>query len=493
MWFVFKFYKYFILQVNEALSGEVSQIIADEPSSTSSSEMSSVLEQSQGSSTTRNTSDIAEEFVPYLLVHSIVSSNSGANKTKSEWKRDKLGSGSPKNVNLVSTVQDLMMPQIMEVDEEPDVQIIGYSPPSAMNNNTAPSTLLKQLLGEELATSNDMKLEDVSMEDGDISNGAPEMFGLPELMENKSGQVTVDVDKPGEVVVLHSDKPPSGKDKSDSDGGGGGGKGGGVEYPPVVEKEGHAAQCIALPPEVTPDQYVVSITPNHQSSHVIIVTAPKTLHRRISALCGITAHCHGGSDNASSSADNSHNDAVSNRPAEQNNATASAAPSVPQNETRASTGGCLLIYKANVEKGRMVLLHEKPVVTRVLDSINDGIMSVLLLPRDIAQGQGDEVDAQRPDLLTSLQQQPSAAAAGADLISAAAASECTSNSGNSSSSNDLLDGYIAVTTYSGSVNVIRISDCKVLLTIPPPEGDKFVSLTYCTGKKWSSHRSVSEK
>ena len=72
------------------------------------------------------------------------------------------------------------------------------------------------------------------------------------------------------------------------------------------------------------------------------------------------------------------------------------------NEKRASTGGCILIYKANVEKGRMVLLHEKPVVTRVLNSINDGIMSLLLLPRDIAQGQGEEVDGQRSDLLASL-------------------------------------------------------------------------------------------
>ena len=469
--------------MNEALSGEVSQIIADEPSSTSSSEMSSVLEQPQGNSSTRSDSDMAEEFVPYLLVHSIVSTNSGTSKTKSEWKRDKIGSGSPKNVNLVSTVQDLMMPQIMEVDEEPDVQIIGYSPPAVINNNTAPPTLLKQLLGDDVATANDvMKLDEVNMEDGDISSVAPEMYGLPDLMENKSGQVTVDVDKPGEVAVLHGDKPSNGKDKSNGNGGGGGGAG--QEHPPVVEKEGHAAQCIALPTEVTPDQHVVSITPNHQSSHVIVVTAPKTLHRRISALCGITAHCHS-SDNASSSAATSnhvtsnHNDTVCNKSNEQNNTNTTVATAVQNNEKRASTGGCILIYKANVEKGRMVLLHEKPVVTRVLDSINDGIMSLLLLPRDIAQGQGEEVDGQRSDLLASLQQQPSAAAAGAAVVdfTSAAASDSSNSSGN-----DLLDGYIAVTTYSGSVNVIRISDCKVLLTIPPPDGDKFVSLTYCTGK-----------
>ena len=476
--------------MNEALSGEVSQIIADEPSSTSSSEMSSVLEQPQGNSSSRSACDMAEEFVPYLLVHSIVSTNSGTSKTKSEWKRDKMGSGSPKNVNLVSTVQDLMMPQIMEVDEEPDVQIIGYSPPATINNNTAPPTLLKQLLGDDIATANDvMKLDEVNMEDGDISSMAPEMYGLPDLMENKSGQVTVDGDKIGEVVVLHSDKPSNGKDKSDGSRGGGGSGGGGQENPPVVEKEGHAAQCIALPAEVTPDQYVVSITPNHQSSHVIVVTAPKTLHRRISALCSITAHCHS-SDNVSSSAATSnqatsnqatsnHNDTVCNKSNEQNNTNTTINTTVQKNEKRTSTGGCILIYKANVEKGRMVLLHEKPVVTRVLDSINDGIMSLLLLPRDIAQGQGEEVDMQRSDLLASLQQQPSAAAAGAAVVDITSA---TASDTSNSSGNDLLDGYIAVTTYSGSVNVIRISDCKVLLTIPPPEGDTFVSLTFCTGK-----------
>ena len=426
--------------MNEALSGEATQIIADEPSSTSSSEMSSVLEQPPGTTSARSTSELGEEFVPYLLVHSIVSANNGSNKSKNEWKRDKIGSGSPKNVNLVSTVQDLMMPQIMEVDEEPDVQIIGYSPPGAMNNNTmAPpaNEMLSKLVSHVVAT-------------GGVA--PPEMFGLPDLVENKSGQVTVDVDKPGEVVVLNSEKGEDVKDGTGSD------------FSPVLEKEGHAAQCIALPAEVTPDQYVVSITPNHHSSHVIVVTAPKTLHRRISVLCGVTAYCHS-SDNASSSG--ASNDTVCNKSSEQNNA------NVQNNEKHvASTGGCILIYKANVENGRMVLLHDKPVVTRTLDSVDDAVMSVLLLPRDIAQGQGEELDSHRPDLFASLN--PSAAAAGSCVDMSASAD--VSNGG------DLLDGYIAITTYSGTVHVIRIDDCKVLLTIQPPEGDKFISLTYCTGE-----------
>ena len=160
--------------------------------------------------------------------------------------------------------------------------------------------------------------------------------------------------------------------------------GGGSDFSPVLEKEGHAAQCIALPAEVTPDQYVVSITPNHHSSHMIVVTTPKILHRRISALCGVTAYCHS-SDNASSSS--ASNDTTCNK----------SSANVQNNDERAAcTGGCILIYKANVENGRMVLLHDKPVVTRVLDSIDDAVMSVLLLPRDIAQGQGEELDSHRP-------------------------------------------------------------------------------------------------
>ena len=112
-------------------------------------------------------------------------------KVKMTWKRDKIGSGSPKNVNLVSTVQDLMMPQIMEVDEEPDVQIIGYSPPAVINNNTAP------------APPQDMMSKLVSQVVTAGGVAPPEMYGLPDLVENKSGEVAVVVDKPGEVVILH--------------------------------------------------------------------------------------------------------------------------------------------------------------------------------------------------------------------------------------------------------------------------------------------------
>ena len=73
--------------MNEALSGEATQIIADEPSSTSSSEMSSVLEQPQDTTCAKSTSDLVEEFVPYLLVHSIVSANNGSNKSKNDMEK----------------------------------------------------------------------------------------------------------------------------------------------------------------------------------------------------------------------------------------------------------------------------------------------------------------------------------------------------------------------------------------------------------------------
>ncbi len=84
--------------MNEALSGEISQIIADEPSSSSSSEMSSVLEQPTAGGTATSAAGnsaftsggAAEELVPYLMVHSIVSASSAAGKSaKTEWKRDK--------------------------------------------------------------------------------------------------------------------------------------------------------------------------------------------------------------------------------------------------------------------------------------------------------------------------------------------------------------------------------------------------------------------
>ncbi len=181
-----------------------------------------------------------------------------------------------------------------------------------------------------------------------------------------------------------------------------------LDYCPAMEKEGRAVQCIALPAEVTPDQYIVSITPNHQSSHVIVVTAPKTLHRRISALCGITAQCHQDEESNTPRDSSRGADTETEAPSGSSNCTETASgvsqnaamqPSVVDEPSTCATnqqtgnGGCILVYKANVENGRMVLLHETPVVTHAVASLADAVTSLLLLPRDIAQGLGEDTDA----------------------------------------------------------------------------------------------------
>ncbi len=270
------------------------------------------------------------------------------------------------------------------------MQIVGYSPPVLItNNNTAPPPPASsaQVTTSQQVANDVIKMvdedEDTMMEDGDIVEMSPEMYDFLTTghKPNHAGNETVIVHNGNlDGVVKNASSTPAHTSTSTSSS---------VDYHAVMDKEGHTVQCIPLPAEVTADQYVVSITPNHHSSHVIVVTAPKTLHRRISVLCDIPAHCHRAENAGSSGAQDA------------TDKTSSTAENKSGGNCSTGSGGCILIYKANVDNGRMVLLHDKPVVTSVVESIDDAVMSILLLPRDIAQGQGED-----PDVLSALQPSP---------------------------------------------------------------------------------------
>ncbi len=422
--------------MNQALSGEVPQIIPDDPSSTSS-DLSSVLEQ-----------PISSPFKPYLLVQSIASS-----KRKREWKKEKAGTA-PKNVNLVSAVQDFMMPQIMEVDEEPDVQIVGYSPPT-FNNNTAPS--LQQIPAPlQTITSAPIPVakkqifwDSITGEDGTSSP-------LPHLVSHKTVSFA---DKP---QVLNSNTKDDNQDCVED---------GKKEILSglaslAFQKEGRVAQCIELPPQVSNDQYVSSVTPTVDGNHIIVITSPKILHRRISALCCLTPY--GSEDGMSSDSKNQQDGDVVNTQSQTRNITS---------DQYLNKGGCVLVYEVNSDSGSMVLLNEKPLLTSVIDNISNSIMSVLLLPKDIAQSQSEEVESQQTPITSA-----------ASATSKEGISPVINAAGKSSTSaEDCLNVHMAVTTYSGEVRLMRLSDCKVVATIPAPENEKFISVTYCSGKLLISH------
>ena len=107
--------------------------------------------------------------------------------------------------------------------------------------------------------------------------------------------------------------------------------------------------------------------------------------------------------------------------------------------------GCLLVYQVVNSQTEFVTLKETPVVTYEARDILNTVKSVIFLPRDIT------------NLLDEEEEKVTAVSYGLDL-------------------------HMAAIMYSGELSIIRLSDLKFLSQISPPEGDKFVSVTFCSGK-----------
>ena len=431
-------------QVNQALSGDSTpQIISDSSSSSSPSPKPLLPPPS--------ISEKQNPFVPYLLVHDISKPKKGLQPWKGfEKSIDKHTSPSSSSSHstsvsvftgtkvspMVPNVQDFY--PIMEIEEEdPDVQILGVSLPNTDN-------MIKY-------------------------NGAPSL--VPAKANNNNNLS----DSGHSTMVVGSTKPSSStKDLSSSVA-----VDNNTQFP--IRKEGRVVQCLELPPQVLVNQYISSITPTPDNQHIVVVTAPKCLHQSISCLDSVSAATTSSLSPAShpqavreESPVLSHNDGLvttSFTSATTNEssmdcselsvadvdgensvtmgdqmATGSAVKGEQQVEG-SGAGGCLIVYDA-------APLQDTPCHTYVIDSIEDTITSVLMLPKEISQSMEEE-----------------------DLSGNVGATTSDWGTGE----REAIDGQIVVTTHRGDIKIIQLSDCKVLATIPAPDRDKFVSVTYCTG------------
>ena len=192
---------------------------------------------------------------------------------------------------------------------------------------------------------------------------------------------------------------------------------------PGKKEGGQVLQCVSLP--VSADHYVAHLLPTEASTHVVVVTQPKWMHPAITA-------------------------AANNTPAPAWEADPSGSADTA---TAESDGGAILVYKVSCQH-QLPAIQETPLVVHNMDSVSDAITSVLLLPRDVASAMDDEDNRSSP-----LEPSPSANEDGM-----------------------VPDGQLAITTRTGQVKILGLSDLKCLATITPPDGDKFVSVTYCTGQ-----------
>ena len=246
-------------------------------------------------------------------------------------------------------------------------------------------------------------------------------------------------------ALLH---PPTSKPfffaNTDLDSGGGSTNNNAGSYPgsPACVKEsptkvgGAVTQCIELPPLFQrPHIEVSSIVPCVDSQHVIVVLSTK-----LDFLNGSNStHLIDSVDSPCSSNTNT----SSNRTNLNNLA----------NSSECYCGGGLLVYNVTSEAGRLVF-GATPVLSYPVSSPGDVITSTLLLPLEL-----EDRFEEDSDLRSHGPQAPSDGDSG-------------------------IPGHIVVTLASGGINILRLGDLSVVGKISPVEGEKFLSVTYCSGESY---------
>ena len=203
-------------------------------------------------------------------------------------------------------------------------------------------------------------------------------------------------------------------------------------------KSGRVVQCIELPSEVDGRHYVHSITPTLDGQYVVVNVVPKCINETYSVLGGVQFI----------SEDAEYESSGDSKPSKTVQCESEMVECSSGNNLKAN-GGMLLLYKVNTNSN-LVLLEEEPVKTCMFDDVNEAILSVIHLPRDLANP--DEEDAQS---VPSMKEQDTDA--------------------------PVIAGHIAVTTYGGQIKIINLKDVSVLATIEAKGGEKFSSLAFCSG------------
>ena len=208
----------------------------------------------------------------------------------------------------------------------------------------------------------------------------------------------------------------------------------------VSDKEGSIVQCLELPPCVDSYQYVHSITPTLDKKYVLVVTAPKCLNRKI----------HQASTNQTEG------------------------PIIEEEEEEDETTevkfgkddkpGCLIIYQVDTS-GSLCKLKEDPI--QVLE-LQDSVVEALMLPKELSHSMDEEEGIS------------SASSASASAAPSPQEAEVTED--RTPAHGKTIEGYVALTTYSGNVEVRRLTDFALLATIKATDDDKIISAAYCGSK-----------
>ena len=297
-------------QVNQAISIETSPIISpEEPKSLNS----------QGT---------AYPFMPYLLVHDLGLLRNTREKRLKE-KLEKAPVVSSGKGTVVSGMQDMYMPQIIEMDEESDVQIIGVTPAgiehavsNMIHQPPTTTTLCKNLMTPSGSKDLSTQTEESTSERGSGNNGS-------------------------------------------------------------TQKHGRVIQCISLPKQLGGRHFIRQILPTMDGRHLIVVVATTASEDESPSSTNSANSSKGNSpveEEQSASKKPKMDDSV--------HATAVRLGLRTQND-QDYKGGCVLLYKVIIDKGGVVL-DTLPSKIFPIPNPDDTVASFVTLPLELSNLQEEE-------------------------------------------------------------------------------------------------------
>ena len=318
-------------QVNQALSGSTTpQIIPNSPCSPDENTFTDVD---------------TDPFIPCLLVHDVSGWCAKDKQMKEKDLKVSQGSFSTGKGTSVSGIQDLYMPQIVEMEEDLDVQIVGVTPPP---------------MGGEMSKSMSKFVEG-------FMNSPPSASWMkngpnpPTLLSSSS--------KVKESSMLSSSNSSGGSSKDS-------GFGSHNFLPPPNVSDGlpiisgQVIQCIKFPEFVSREHYVKCIVPSEDGKYVIVVLSPRVLLQASHDSSPVQFPLDSG-------------EGLDDKLPDAKDGLNEGKGKAAQNRSETAAGGCILVYRLKCQD-QVIMLDEQPIKTLQIKSVDDAVTSILPLPLEVS-------------------------------------------------------------------------------------------------------------
>jgi len=288
---------------------------------------------------------------------------------------------------------------------------------------------------------------------------------------------------PARLSALSTSSPTEGMSKSEDESCQSGSGNNGAIKRLSSHKAGSILQCIEMPSNLrSEDLQVSSITPTLDKQHFIVVLSPgdlctsETYTRSDSSLMD-TDSSQVTQDSTEQSIEVLNSDTTSSEDnwkkldkktsdsenSEVNLNTNTTPAETLDSATCKQSYGCMLVYKYSYDcDSHLACIDETPVCIRYIDKSEQGVRSVFLLPAEIS----DQIEEEEGLQCVEDMYYP-----GPSLASSLPGDR-----------NPGLYGQIAVIYCNGKLDILNTCDLSVLATVKLPKEEKFIDVTYCTGK-----------